>query len=78
MAGFNLLPVAGLDGGTVLREVISRFTDIYRAERIVRIITVVFAFLIFLLGVYLWASNNLNVSVFIVALYLIVCAFIKK
>ncbi len=78
IALFNLLPVSGLDGGTLLEIIISRFTDIYRAESIVRIITAVFAFCAFLLGVYLWVSGTVNISVFIVAVYLGVCSFIKK
>lgn len=78
MALFNLLPVLGLDGGVVLTECIARFTNIYKAESIVRIITAAFAFVAFLLGVYLWVSNKLNISVFIVAVYLAVCVLIKK
>jgi len=78
IATFNLLPVHGLDGGTLLTVVISKFTDIYKAESIVKIITVVFALAIFLLGVYLWASGTVNISVFIVALYLAVCGLVKK
>lgn len=78
IAVFNLLPVSGLDGGTLLTLAIAHFTDIYRAERIVRIITAVFAFVAFLLGVYLWVSGTVNISVFIVAVYLAVCSFIKK
>ena len=78
IAVFNLLPVSGLDGGTLLTLAIAHFTDIYRAERIVRIITAVFAFIAFLLGVYLWVSGTVNISVFIVAVYLGVCSLIKK
>lgn len=78
IALFNLLPVSGLDGGTLLEIAISRLTDIYKAESIVRIITAVFAFFAFLLGVYLWVSGTVNISVFIVALYLGVCSLIKK
>ncbi len=78
MALFNLLPVSGLDGGTLLAIFLSKFTDIYKAESIVRIVTVVFAFVAFLLGVYLWVSGTVNVSVFIVTLYLAVCGIIKK
>lgn len=78
IAIFNLLPVSGLDGGTLLCIALSRFTDIYRAEGIVRIITAIFAVVIFLLGVYLWSSGTVNISVFIVALYLGVCSLIKK
>ena len=78
IAIFNLLPVSGLDGGTLLAIFISKFTDIYKAESIVRIITAVFAAAAFLIGVYLWVSGTVNISVFIVAVYLFVCSFIKK
>ncbi|MBR5472350.1 MAG: site-2 protease family protein [Clostridia bacterium] len=78
IALFNLLPVSGLDGGTLLIIFLSRFTDVYKAESIVRIVTAVFAFIAFLLGVYLWVSGTVNISLFIVATYLGVCSFIKK
>lgn len=78
LAVFNLLPLLGFDGGVILTEGISRFTDIYKAERIVRIVTVIFAFFAFVVGVYLWIYVKLNISVFIVAVYLIVCVLVKK
>ncbi len=78
LAGFNLLPVSGLDGGVVLTAIISRFTDVYKAERIVRILTGVIAIVVFLLGFYLWIIGTVNISVFIVAVYLGVCSLIKK
>lgn len=78
IACFNLLPVSGLDGGTLLTIFISKFTNVYKAESIVKIITVAFAFCAFLFGAYLWFSGTLNISVFIIALYLAVCGMIKK
>lgn len=78
IALFNLMPVSGLDGGTLLAAILARFTDIYRAERIVKIITAAFSFIAFLFGVYLWVSHSVNLSVFIVAIYLGVCSIIKK
>lgn len=78
IAVFNLLPVSGLDGGTILTLFIARFTNVYKAESIVRIITVVFAVVAFLLGVYLASIGTVNISVFIVAIYLLVCGMIKK
>ena len=77
-AVFNLMPVSGLDGGTLLTLAIARHTDIYKAEGIVRIITAVFAFLIFIAGVYLWVSGTVNISVFIVSLYLGLCSVLKR
>ncbi len=78
IAVFNLLPVSGLDGGTILTFILSKFTDIYRAEGIVRIVTVCFSFVAFIFGVYLWSSGAVNISVFIVAVYLAVCGLVKK
>lgn len=78
IAVFNLLPVSGLDGGTLLAIFLSKFTDIYKAESVVKIITVVFALVAFLLGVYLASSGTVNISVFIVAVYLAVCGMVKK
>ncbi len=78
IALFNLLPVQGLDGGALLTIFLSKYTDIYKAESIVNIITVILAFVVFLLGVYLWVSDTVNISVFIVAVYLAVCGLVKK
>ena len=77
-AVFNLLPVSGLDGGTLLTLLIAHRTDIFKAESVVRIITAVFAFIIFIAGVYLWVTGTVNISLFIVALYLGICSVIKR
>lgn len=78
IAIFNLLPVSGLDGGTLLTIFLAKFTDLYKAEGIIRIITIIFAFIVFLFGVYLWVSGTVNISVFIVSVYLAVCGLVKK
>lgn len=75
---FNLLPVSGLDGGTLLASALARVMDPQKAEGIVKIITAVMALLAFIAGVYIWVSGKLNLSVFIVALYLLICCIIKK
>lgn len=78
IAVFNLFPVSGLDGGTLLVIALSNFVNIYKAEQITQIITLIFAFLCFLLGVYLWVNGVANISVFIVAVYIAVCSLAKK
>lgn len=78
IAIFNLLPIAGLDGGMLLSLLLSRFLDIYKSESIVRIIGVVFGFFTFIFGVYLWVSETMNISVFFIAIYFIICSLIKK
>lgn len=78
LAIFNMLPLCGLDGGTLLAAALSKNGDIYKAERTVRLITGVFSILIFSAGVYLWISGTVNLSVFIVAVYLAICCLAKK
>ena len=77
LAVFNLSPVTGLDGGRLITLIISRKTDINTAQRIVRIITFIFSAFAFLTGGFLLLHGSLNLSVFIVALYLLICAMMK-
>ncbi len=78
MAAFNLLPVSGLDGGRLLELLLSRKTDLYTAARTVNIITIVMSITICVAGVVLVIRGNVNLSVFILALYLFMCAVIKR
>lgn len=75
---FNMLPVSGLDGGTVLKIILSKkFKDPLKAERIVRIITLAVGLLVGVIGITLIINGELNISVFIVAIYIIISAFIR-
>lgn len=78
LAIFNLLPVTGLDGGTVLKNIIARKTDLYTAERKVRIVTLILAAIILFAGVYIALSGKFNISVFIMAVYLFICAVVRR
>ena len=78
LAVFNLLPVSGLDGGRLLCLLLCRYKDLYSALRIVRITSLILAAAVLILGVLLGINGNLNISVFITALYLAVCAIIKQ
>lgn len=75
---FNMLPVSGLDGGTVLKIILSKkLKDPLKAERIVRIITLAVGLLVSIIGITLIINGELNISVFIVAIYIIISAFIR-
>ena len=78
LAAFNLLPVAGLDGGRLLELFLSRKSNPNVAAKTVSMVTYALSGVMFLAGVYLTICGNVNLSVFIVALYLAVCALIKK
>ena len=78
IAAFNLLPVWGLDGGTVTASLISRFSpDPYKGQRVVKIITLFFGVFFFGAGVFLCLRGNVNLSFFAIALYLIISTLVK-
>ena len=74
---FNLLPVTGLDGGTALFSLLAKKFDINRALLVLRIITLILAFAVTFLAVTLTIRGQLNISVYIVAIYLFVSVIIK-
>lgn len=77
LAVFNLLPVYGLDGGDLLCLILTKENDIYKAHQTVKIITAVFALLAFLAFIWLLFGGNLNLSVLIIAIYLVICCTLK-
>lgn len=78
LAAFNMLPVSGLDGGRLIEQIIAKRKDIYTAEKTVRVITVILSSAAFIFGTWLLLQKRVNISVFIVALYLAVCGLIKR
>ncbi|MBE6750004.1 MAG: hypothetical protein E7560_02450 [Ruminococcaceae bacterium] len=78
IAIFNLLPVKGLDGGTIVYSLIASKYGINKAEITVKIFTVVIAISITLVGIFLMLKGETNISLFIIAIYLLVLAFLKR
>lgn len=74
---FNLLPVTGLDGGTVLFNILCRKTEPSRAALIMRIINFSVAAAALIAAVTLCFKGQFNLSFFILALYLAVMSIIK-
>lgn len=74
---FNLLPVTGLDGGTVLFNILCRKTDPSKAVLIMRIINLSVAAAALITAVTLCFKGQFNLSFFILALYLAVMSIIK-
>lgn len=74
---FNMLPVTGLDGGTVLFSLLTRRKAPEKAALIMRIINLSLAALVLFAAVYLCFHGKVNISLFITALYLIVISIIK-
>ena len=77
IAAFNLLPVNGLDGGTVLFSFIARKGDLNRAMLTLRIITAVLAATFFILAVTLTVRGKVNLTFYIIAVYLFMGVLLK-
>ena len=74
---FNLLPVTGLDGGTVLFSLIAKKRDINKAMLTLRIISLCLGAVCLILGITLTLRGKLNVSVYIISIYLFLSVLIK-
>ncbi|MBO5321988.1 MAG: M50 family metallopeptidase [Clostridia bacterium] len=74
---FNLLPVTGLDGGTVLFSFIAKKKDINKAMLTLRIISLCLGAVCLFLAITLTLRGKLNVSVYIISAYLFLSVLIK-
>lgn len=74
---FNLLPVSGLDGGTILFNIISRKKEMRTAQIVVRIITFIVALTAITLAVMLTVRGKINLSLYIMGIYFTIMALIK-
>jgi len=74
---FNLIPVVGLDGGTVLLELLSRKMDYSRATAILKIITLIVCVTCFVLAIFMFIKGKFNPSVLILAVYFFIMFLLK-
>lgn len=77
IALFNLLPVSGLDGGTILFSLLSAKLPLNRAVLTQQIINFVFGGSVLILAVLALINGTFNPSLFIIGLYLIIMNLIK-
>ena len=75
---FNLLPVSGLDGGTILKEILVKKISEQKANIIITATSLFTAAAAVILGVVTAHNSNFNISIFVVAIYITVCALLKK
>jgi len=74
---FNLLPVTGLDGGTILFSLIAKKCELNRAMLTLRISTAIMALAAFIIAVTLTVRGKINLSLYIVTIYLFMGAIMK-
>lgn len=74
---FNLFPIIGLDGGDLLYILISRLFGLEIAAVIIKVISIIFISLLFVLGVAILKDTENNPSLLLLSAYLYVCTFKK-
>ena len=77
IALFNLLPLIGLDGGTIVFNIVAKRFGIEKATKTVAILTIVVGFSILTFGFYVLINGSFNPSLFIIAIYLLISPLVK-
>lgn len=68
---FNMMPVLPLDGGKVLREILSYFIGLYRANTVIKKLSLFTASLIMFFGIFQFLENNRNFSLLAAGIYIL-------
>lgn len=74
----NILPIIPLDGGMIIKRVISYKYGLSMAENIIKTISICLALLFFSMSVYEFYNGNINLSMFIMSLFLVGNALTAK
>ena len=77
IGGYNLLPVSGLDGGTVLYSLIARKKGAARAAVTLKIITALSAAVLLTAAIIMTVKGKVNLSLYIIAVYLFIGVTVK-
>ena len=77
-AAFNLLPVVGLDGGVILVSTLVKYkVPREKAEQILRLITLIVSLLTVFFATLLALNKTYNPTLFIIGIYLFICALLR-
>lgn len=72
LALMNLYPASTLDGGRILKCILMLLLDVERAHKIFRIISFLFAFILWIFAVYLLLIFDSNASLFFISVFLLI------
>ena len=78
IGSFNLLPVNGLDGGTILYCVLAKYKSPQKAALILKIITLSLAVAIIIAAITLSLRGKINISFYIMGIYLLIMSLLKN
>ncbi len=74
---FNLLPFAGLDGGTVLYSLLVLKSSPEKARLVMKIIGILSAACLIAFAVVLTVKHKVNISLYLMGIYLIIVSLLK-
>ncbi len=74
---FNALPVAGLDGGTILFSLLAKKYSQNKAAIVLKIITAIIALSAIITAIVLTINGKVNITLYIIGIYLFVMCIIK-
>ena len=74
----NLVPVKGLDGGAALESLLLCFLDPFRADSVLRIFSILFCILLWMVGVYILLILDGNFSIFALAVFLFASVALRE
>lgn len=75
---FNLLPIKGLDGGTIFYCILCKYINVNKAELTLGVISFLGGMVLLLFAVLLTIRGKVNISLYIMGIYLLVTTIIKK
>ena len=75
---FNLLPAKGLDGGALVYNFALKIKNTYFAELVLNVTTLTTVVCLIFLGVTLFLRGQGNISIFLIALYILIFSIIKN
>ncbi len=77
IGAYNLLPLIGLDGGSALFSFLCYKKDYIFAKNVLKLITIFSSIVILALAIIVNIKSGLNISFYIIAIYLFLFAIIK-
>lgn len=71
---YNLLPINGLDGGSLLQIALSEIITEENVSAVTKAISIIFSLILFVLGTFIWLKFKNNPSLLLLSVYLLVCS----